>query len=63
MITVTLRQLLRQDFGARVRPLLIKSTCEVCGSETEQLHLHHVTYFQDLLSETLENLNNLNNNI
>ena len=53
---MTLRQLLRQDFGARVRPLLIKSTCEVCGSETEQLHVHHVTYFQDLLSETLEEL-------
>ena len=53
---MTLRQLLRQDFGARVRPLLIKSTCEVCGSETEQLHVHHVTYFQDLLSETLKEL-------
>lgn len=53
---MTLRQLLRQDFNTKIRPFLIKSTCEVCGSETEQLHVHHVTYFQDLLSETLEEL-------
>lgn len=53
---MTLKQFLRQDFNTKIRPFLIKSTCEVCGSDTEQLHLHHVTYFQDLLNETLAEL-------
>ena len=53
---MTLKQFLRQDFNTKIRPFLIKPTCEVCGSETEQLHVHHVTYFQDLLNETLAEL-------
>ena len=53
---MTLRQRLRQDFALYIRPLLIKSKCEVCGKENEVLHLHHVTHFQDLLDETLEQL-------
>ena len=54
--TMTLRQRLRQDFALYIRPLLIKSKCEVCGKENEVLHLHHVAHFQDLLDETLEQL-------
>jgi hypothetical protein len=52
----TLKQLLRQDFTQYVRPHFEKSECEVCGSCTEHLHVHHVTHFQDLLDETLEQL-------
>ena len=53
---MTLKELLRHDFTSYVRPHFAKDTCEMCGSETEQLHVHHVTYFQDLLDETLEQL-------
>ena len=52
----TLKQVLRQDFTSYVRPHFEKSECEVCGSEIEHLHVHHVTHFQDLLNETLEQL-------
>ncbi len=54
---MTLKQLLRQDFTSYVKPHFEKSECEVCGSETEHLHVHHMTHFQDLLNETLEQLN------
>ena len=52
----TLKQLLRQDFTQYVRPHFEKSECEVCGSDTECLHVHHMTYFQDLLDNTLKQL-------
>lgn len=51
-----LKQILRQDFTLYVRPHFEKSECEVCGSCTEHLHVHHMTHFQDLLNETLEQL-------
>lgn len=51
-----LKGLLRTDFVRIVRPHFEKSECEVCGSCTEHLHVHHMTHFQDLLDETLEQL-------
>lgn len=53
---MTMKQLLRQDFAQYVRPHFEKSECEVCGSDTERLHVHHTTHFQDLLDETLQQL-------
>ena len=47
---------LRQDFGLYVRPHFEKSECEICGSCTERLHVHHMKNFQYLLDETLEQL-------
>ena len=54
---MTLKELLRQDFASYVRPHFEKSECEVCGNKIEYTHVHHVTHFQDLLNETLEQLN------
>ena len=51
---MTLKELLRSDFANYVRPHFEKSECECCGSDTERLHVHHVTHFQDLLDETLK---------
>lgn len=48
--------LLRGDFSHYIRPHFEKSECEVCGSDTEHLHVHHVTHFKDLLNDTLEQL-------
>ena len=48
---MTLKQLLRQDFTSYIKPHFEKSECEVCGSDTEHLHVHHMTHFQDLLDE------------
>ena len=48
--------MLRQDFTLYIRPHFEKSECEVCGSDTERLHVHHTTHFQELLDETLEQL-------
>ena len=48
---MTLKELLRKDFSQYVRPHFEKHICEVCGSDTEVLHVHHVTHFQDLLDE------------
>lgn len=53
---MNLKQLLRQDFTLYIRPHFEKSECEVCGSCTEHLHVHHMTHFKDLLDETLQQL-------
>ena len=53
----TMKQLLRQDFAQYVRPHFEKSECECCGSDTERLHVHHIIHFQELLDETLKQLN------
>lgn len=52
---MNLREYLRADFGKNLRPLLIKDKCQICGS-TENLHLHHIDRFHNLLMETLEQL-------
>ena len=52
---MNLRDLLRQDFWYKIRYNFIKEKCEICG-ETNNLHLHHVDRFHNLLMETLEEL-------
>ena len=52
---MNLRDLLRQDFWYKIRYNFIKEKCEICG-KTNNLHLHHVDRFHNLLMETLEEL-------
>jgi 5-methylcytosine-specific restriction endonuclease McrA len=50
-----LRKYLRTEFGLYIRNKLIKDKCEYCG-ELNNLHLHHVDRFIELLHETLDEL-------
>jgi hypothetical protein len=50
-----LRKYLRNDFSKYIRNKLIKDKCEYCG-EMNDLHLHHVDMFAELLNETLDEL-------
>ena len=52
---MNLRDLLRRDFFYKIRYNFIKEKCEICG-ETNNLHLHHVDRFHNVLMETLEEL-------
>lgn len=52
---MNLREYLRAEWGQYIRPLIIKDKCEFCGSE-EDLHLHHIDKFYNMLMETLEEL-------
>lgn len=52
---MNLRVFLREEWSKYVRPLIVKDKCEFCGSE-EDLHLHHIDRFHNLLIETLEEL-------
>lgn len=52
---MNLREYLRNDWGKNIRPHLIKDKCEFCGG-CEELHLHHIDRFHNLLVETLEEL-------
>lgn len=52
---MNLREYLRAEWGQYIRPLIIKDKCEFCGSG-EDLHLHHIDKFYNLLMETLEEL-------
>ena len=47
---------LRAEFNNYIRPIKIDSQCEFCGS-CDDLHLHHIDTFSNLLDETLEDLN------
>lgn len=47
---------LRAEFNNYIRPIKINSQCEFCGS-CDDLHLHHIDTFSNLLDETLEDLN------
>ncbi len=47
---------LRAEFNNHIRPIKINNQCEFCGS-CDDLHLHHIDTFSNLLDETLENLN------
>jgi hypothetical protein len=47
-----LRKYLRHDFEDNIRNKLIKEKCDYCG-EMNNLHLHHVDMFSELLNETL----------
>lgn len=53
---MNLREYLRLDFAVNLKYLLTKEYCEVCGSN-EELHLHHVDRFHNLLIDTLRELN------
>lgn len=44
----------RTKFQNYIRPLFIKDKCECC-EETENLELHHMKQFTELLTETVEN--------
>lgn len=46
---------LRAEFNNHIRPIKINSQCEFCGS-CDDLHLHHIDTFSNLLDETLEDL-------
>lgn len=52
---MNLREYLRSEWGKYIRPLVIKKECDFCRSK-ENLHLHHVDKFYNLLMETLEEL-------
>jgi hypothetical protein len=47
---------LRVIVNNTVRPLFIKSQCDSCGNNND-LHLHHIKLFSDIVNETLERLN------
>lgn len=51
-----LRELLREDFTKYIRNKIIKEQCESCGGNKD-LHLHHMTTFDDILKDTLKELN------
>ncbi|MEM5599216.1 hypothetical protein AAHB53_28100 [Niallia circulans] len=51
-----LKGYLRTVIHEKVRPLLIKEICEQCESNNE-LHLHHVKLFSEMVDETLDDLN------
>lgn len=46
---------LRAEFNNHIRPIKINNQCEFCGS-CDDLHLHHIDTFSNLLDETLEDL-------
>lgn len=52
---MNLRQYLRDEWSIYIRPLMVKEKCEWCGCK-EDLHLHHIDRFHNLLVETLEEL-------
>lgn len=51
-----LKQYLRTVIHNKVRPLFIEDKCETCGSD-EDLHLHHVKFFKDIVEDVLDSLN------
>ena len=51
-----IKSLIRSDFSAKLRPLLIKNKCEYCGA-IENLELHHSIQFVELLNKAIEDLN------
>lgn len=54
---MVLREYLRKEWQLYVRQVLLKDKCEECG-KTGHLHLHHDSdRFEDLLMETLRELN------
>ena len=46
---------LRAEFNNYISPIKINNQCEFCGS-CDDLHLHHIDTFSNLLDETLEDL-------
>lgn len=52
---MNLREYLRNEWSQYIRPIIIKDKCEFCGCDDE-LHLHHIDRFHNLLVETLEEL-------
>lgn len=52
---MNLREQLRNEWSTYIRPLMVKDECEWCGCK-EDLHLHHIDRFHNLLVETLEEL-------
>lgn len=53
---MNLREYLRNDFSRYIRNRIIGEKCEHCGC-SENLHLHHVDKFHNLLMDTLQDLN------
>lgn len=52
---MNLREQLRNEWSQYIRPLMVKEECEWCGRK-DDLHLHHIDRFHNLLVETLEEL-------
>lgn len=50
-----LNKYLRSIVNDKIRPLFIKDKCEVCN-KNEELHLHHVVLFSEIVNGTLEEL-------
>lgn len=46
---------LRNKVSSKFNDLVKKDKCEICGS-TEDLHVHHVYPFKDMINDTLEEL-------
>jgi hypothetical protein len=53
---MNLREYLRLDFAMHLKYLLTKDKCEWCDN-IDNLHLHHVDRFHNLLIDTLQELN------
>lgn len=53
---MTLEEYSRTKYYNYIRPLYIKNKCDICDSE-ENLELHHVKQFSELLKDTLKDLN------
>jgi len=51
-----LKMYLRTYIHNLIRPIYIKNQCEICQSEND-LHLHHVKLFSEIVNETLNDLN------
>ena len=47
---------LRNQFSNKIIPFVIKDKCEICG-RIENLEVHHIYRFKDILNDTLEFLN------
>ena len=48
-----LEEYLRTEYSYYIRPLFIKDECELCGTDNN-LELHHIQQFSELLKETLQ---------
>ena len=49
---MTIQEHLRSNLSTKLIPLIKKNKCEICSND-ENLEVHHLTFFKDILDETL----------
>ena len=49
---MTIQEHLRSNLSTKLIPLIKKDKCEIC-SNNENLEVHHLTFFKDILEETI----------